>query len=133
MTAASWSIDHVSVGVSDLHRAAAFYDAVFATLGCRRTYEVEAVAIAYGKTDPEFWIAPPLDTSRPASGGNGTHVGFHAKDHAAVDAFYAAALANGGKDAGPPGLRPDYGPSYYGAFALDPDGNKIEACYRDPA
>lgn len=124
-------ISHVSAGVLDLERAAAFYDAVLATLGCRRQYEVAGVAIAYGEAWPEFWINPPLDRSRPAAGGNGSHIGFVAKDPAAVDAFHAKALELGAADAGPPGPRPDYGPSYYGAFVLDPDGNKIEACHHE--
>ena len=125
-------IDHVSVGVADLERAAAFYDAVLGRLGYGRTYEVEGVALAYGESFPEFWIGRPLDRHRPPTGGNGAHVGFAAKDPAAVDAFYAAAIEHGGCDAGAPGPRPDYGPTYYGAFVLDPDGNKIEACYHGP-
>ena len=54
------------------------------------------------------------------------HLAIAAPSRAAVDAFYAAALAAGGKDNGPPGLR-DYGPNYYAAFVLDPDGNNLEA------
>ena len=122
-------ISRVSVGVKDLDKAAAFYDAVLAAVGCSRQYEVEGVAIAYGETFPEFWINPPLDTPRPASAGNGAHVGFMASDRTVVDAFYAAAMANGARDAGAPGPRALYGPHYYGAFVYDPDGNKIEACY----
>ena len=118
-------IDHVSVGVSDMVRAAAFYDAVLATLGYRRTFEVEGVALAYGQEFPDFWIGQPLNAERPASAGNGAHVGFRAKSHSDIDAFHATALENGGRDAGAPGLRPDYGSTYYGAFVYDPDGNKL--------
>ncbi len=121
-------LSHVSVGVSDLSRAAAFYDVVLATLGVGRVHEVEGVAVGYGEKYPEFWINPPLDTSRPASAGNGSHVGFQAKDRDAVEAFFAAAMSRGATDAGAPGPRPNYGPQYYGAFVVDPDGNKIEAC-----
>ena len=69
-------IHHVSLGVSDLDRAAAFYDAVLTPLGYRRTFEVEGVAIAYGENHPEFWIGGPLNTARPISAGNGTHGAF---------------------------------------------------------
>jgi predicted lactoylglutathione lyase len=64
---------------------------------------------------------------QPASVGNGVHIAFAAETRTMVDEFYRAALANGGSDAGPPGLRPEYDASYYGAFVRDPDGNKIEA------
>ncbi len=121
-------IHHVSLGVSDLERAAAFYDAVLTPLGYRRTLEVEGLAIAYGEKSPEFWIGGPLDRSRPASAGNGTHVAFAAPSPEAADRFHAAALERGADDDGAPGPRPQYGPGYYGAFVRDPDGNKIEAC-----
>ena len=121
-------IHHVSLGVSDLECAAAFYDAVLTPLGYRRTFEVEGLAIAYGDKLPEFWIGGPLDGSRPASAGNGTHVAFAAPSPEAADRFHAAALDHGGDDDGAPGPRPQYGPGYYGAFVRDPDGNKIEAC-----
>ena len=84
-------------------------------------------AVAYGGEFPEFWVQKPVDGSRPASGGNGTHIAFGAKSRAGVQAFHAAALAAGGEDAGAPGPRPQYGDKYYGAFVIDPDGHKIEA------
>ncbi len=121
-------IHHVSLGVSDLARAAAFYDAVLAPLGYRRTFEVDGVAIAYGEKSPEFWIGGAVDSSRPVSAGNGTHVAFAAPSPEAISQFHAAALENGGVDEGAPGPRPEYGPDYHGAFVRDPDGNKIEAC-----
>jgi len=123
------TISHVSLGVANLDKSAAFYDATLGGLGYTRQLEVEGAAIAYGEQWPELWIGIPLDAERPASGGNGTHIAFTAASHDAVDAFYQAAMANGAQDAGAPGLRPDYGPTYYGAFVLDLDGNKIEACY----
>ncbi len=125
-------IHHVSLGVSDLDRAAAFYDAVLTPLGYRRTFEVAGLAIAYGEKLPEFWIGGALDGSRPVSAGNGTHVAFAAPSPEAVDRFHAAALEHGADDDGAPGPRPDYGPDYYGAFVRDPDGNKIQACMNQP-
>ena len=139
-------IHHISLGVSDLERAAAFYDAVLTPLGYRRIFEVEGLAIAYGEKLPEFWIGGALDESRPVSAGNGTHVAFAAPSPEAVDRLHAAALEHGADDDGAPGPRPDYGPDddgapgprpdygpdYYGAFVRDPDGNKIEACMNQP-
>ncbi len=81
--------------------------------------------VAHGRDLPEFWIGA-AENGAPASVGNGTHVAFLAPDRATVDAFHAAALANGGQCAGPPGERP-YAPGYDAAFVRDPDGNKVEA------
>lgn len=120
-------VSHVSVGTNDFARATAFYDKVMAALGCKRLMEFPG-AVAYGKDFPEFWVQKPLDGS-PASVGNGTHVGFFAASEEAVQAFYAAAMAAGGKDEGAPGPRPHYGPAYYGCFVRDLDGHKIEATY----
>jgi catechol 2,3-dioxygenase-like lactoylglutathione lyase family enzyme len=124
-------VSHVSVGVTDVHRAGVFYDAVMATIGARRVME-HGVGIGYGRTFPEFWAAQPADHKR-ATAGNGTHVCFNAPDEKAVADFHAAGLAAGGFDDGPPGRRPQYAPGYYAAFLLDPDGNKIEAmCWIAP-
>ena len=119
-------LHHVSVGVTDVERAARFYDAVLGTLGYKRVMEFMPYAIAYGEARPSFWIGLPHNQQSP-SVGNGAHVGFVARSKLAVDAFHHAALANGGADNGAPGPRPDYGPEYYGAFVIDLDGNKIEA------
>ena len=119
-------ISHVSVGVSDLARAAAFYDAVLASLGGKRILDEGEYGIAYGRQFPEFWVGRPHDGATPTV-GNGTHVAFGAGSRAEVDAFHAAAIAAGGTDDGPPGPRPHYGAEYYGAFVRDPDGNKVEA------
>jgi catechol 2,3-dioxygenase-like lactoylglutathione lyase family enzyme len=119
-------LHHVSVGVTDVARAAAFYDEVLGALGYKRTAQYLPYAIAYGVSSPVFWIGLPHD-QRKAHPGNGSHVGFSARSKAAVDEFYRAALNNGGADEGEPGARPDYGPDYYGAFVRDPDGNKLEA------
>jgi catechol 2,3-dioxygenase-like lactoylglutathione lyase family enzyme len=119
-------LHHVSVGVSNVERAAKFYDAVLGTLGYKRVMEFMPYAIAYGETQPSFWIGLPHDQQMP-SAGNGAHIGFSARSKLAVDAFHHAALANGATNNGAPGPRSDYGPDYYGAFVIDLDGNKIEA------
>ncbi len=123
-------LDHVSLPVADLDRAARFYDAVLAAIGLMRRKERRG-AIGYGPIDraaPVFWILARRDDGAVA--GPGLHVSFVAADREAVDAFHAAALAAGGRDAGGPGPRPEYTQPFYGAFALDPDGFKIEAVCR---
>ncbi|MGH6879133.1 MAG: VOC family protein [Rhizomicrobium sp.] len=119
-------LHHVSVGVSDVTRAAEFYDAVLAALGYKRTAQYLPYAIGYGEGISEFWIQLPHDREAPRA-GNGAHIGFSARNRDAVHRFHEAALANGGSDDGKPGPRPDYGPDYYGAFVRDPYGNKVEA------
>jgi catechol 2,3-dioxygenase-like lactoylglutathione lyase family enzyme len=119
-------LHHVSVGVRDVAKSAAFYDKVLKALGYKRVMEVLPYGIGYGDKHPEFWVQLPAD-QKAASVGNGVHISFAAPSKAAVKAFHAAAMANGGKDEGGPGPRPDYGPDYYGAFCRDVDGNKIEA------
>lgn len=82
---------------------------------------------AYGEmTGSKLFVGPTYD-KKPATVGNGTHVAFLAKTRAQVDAFHATALAHGGTDEGPPGLRPHYHSNYYGAYVRDPDGNKLQA------
>lgn len=119
-------LHHVSVGVSDVTRAADFYDAVLGALGYKRTAQYLPYAIAYGEGVSEFWIQLPHDHEAPTT-GNGAHVGFAAHSQDAVHRFHQAGLANGGTDDGAPGPRPDYGPEYFGAFLRDPFGNKVEA------
>jgi catechol 2,3-dioxygenase-like lactoylglutathione lyase family enzyme len=126
--------DHVSLKVSDFKRSRNFYDAALKPLGVAPLWEVTAEQsgtvphVGYGRPPrPNFWIGP----GSPASGP--THVAFAARSRAEVDAFHAAAIAAGGRDNGPPGLRPHYDPNYYGAFILDPDGNNVEAVCFDPA
>jgi catechol 2,3-dioxygenase-like lactoylglutathione lyase family enzyme len=124
--------DHVSVGITDLARSAAFYDAVLATLGHGRLFGSEdEMFFAYGRSvsEPFFEIiAAPLDPERgvPAP-NNGAHFCFRAATRDQVNQFHAVALQSGGTDAGGPGLRPWYTPDYYAAFVFDPDGHKIEA------
>jgi catechol 2,3-dioxygenase-like lactoylglutathione lyase family enzyme len=125
---------YVSLGTQDLTRAKAFYDAALAPLGIPRVddYDPDGTSAAWGTDDPgpHLWVTKPFD-GQPATVGNGTMVSFLAETRAAVDAFYQAALANGGTDEGAPGLRPQYGPTFYAAYVRDPDGNKVNAvCYR---
>ena len=125
-------IDHVSIAVADLARSAAFYDAVLATVGLRRRKE-RAGSIGWGPDDvapPVFWIHERRG-ARAATPGLGLHVSFHARSRDEVHAFHSTALASGGRDAGAPGPRPEYTAGFYGAFALDPDGTKIEAVVRE--
>jgi catechol 2,3-dioxygenase-like lactoylglutathione lyase family enzyme len=118
-------IAHVSIGVRDLARARRFYDATLTPLGYSCLYPGDA-GLGYGTKEADFWLngtehpVPPDDRS-------GLHICFAAPDRASVDAFHQAALQAGGKDNGKPGLRTDYGPNYYAAFAVDPDGYRIEA------
>jgi len=122
-------LHHVSVGASDVERSGRFYDAVLATLGYKRFWELMPYAICYGENGYDFWVGRPYN-GQPASAGNGGHIAFTATTRKAVDRFYETALAHGGSDDGPPGLRPEYDADYYGAFVRDPDGNKLEAvCY----
>jgi catechol 2,3-dioxygenase-like lactoylglutathione lyase family enzyme len=118
-------IDHVSVGVADLARAARFYEATLATLGFSRLVTRPAT-IGFGKTYPEFWINLRADMARVAP-ESGTHICMRARTTAEVDAFHAAALTAGGASDGVPGLRPHDRVKYYAAFVVDPDGNRIEA------
>ena len=120
-------LSHVSLGTNDFARAAAFYDKIMPTLGCRRVME-HPDAVAYGKMFPEFWIQTPHD-GHPAGTANGIHIGFIAPSKEAVHAFHEAGLAAGATDDGAPGPRPDYGEPYYGCFLRDLDGHKIEAAF----
>ncbi|MCY3860027.1 MAG: VOC family protein [Gammaproteobacteria bacterium] len=119
-------INHVSIGTNRLDEAIEFYDAVLATVGASRQHEVPDFAVAYGKFFPEFWVQRPFN-GESASTANGAHFSFLALSRAIVDEFYQVALEAGGTCAGPPGLRPDYGPDYYAAYVYDLDGHKIEA------
>lgn len=122
------ALSHVSLGTNRLDRAVVFYDAVLAPLGIRRVMDLseEHQAVAYGRAFPEFWIQAPID-GRPAQSANGVHLAFLAENSAQVDAFFAAAVAQGASPDGEPGPRPHYGEAYYGCFVRDLDGHKIEA------
>lgn len=118
-------IDHISLGVSDLERAAHFYEATLAALGLSRLV-TRAGTVGFGKAYPEFWINLRIGMTQVAP-ESGTHVCLRARTTAEVDAFHAAALNAGGISDGAPGLRPHDRVKYYAAFVLDPDGNRVEA------
>jgi catechol 2,3-dioxygenase-like lactoylglutathione lyase family enzyme len=118
-------IDHVSVGVADLNRAARFYEAALGAIGLSPLVSRPAT-IGFGKTYPEFWINLRAAMAKVPH-ESGTHICLRAKTKSEVDAFHAAALGNGGTSDGAPGVRPHDRVTYYAAFVIDPDGNRIEA------
>lgn len=119
-------IGHLSFGVFDLDRAIRFYDAVLAPVGMVRVW-ANANAAGYGPPGGNDKLALMLQPQPVVPPGPGFHLAFDAPTREAVDRFHAAALAQGGRDAGAPGLRTHYGPGYYAAFVIDPDGHKLEA------
>jgi catechol 2,3-dioxygenase-like lactoylglutathione lyase family enzyme len=130
-------IDHITLRVRSLAATRAFYAQALAPLGYRLGYDAvhEGVGVVGFGADVagiglkiDTWF---VDRTEPVSGP--THLCWRAASRDAVDAFHAAAIAAGGKDNGPPGVRDHYHPNYYGAFALDPDGNNIEAVCHAPA
>ena len=118
-------IDHVSVAVADLARSAAFYEAVLAPLGLVKLVTRERT-VGFGKSYPEFWINL-REGLAPQPNATGIHICLRTRSEESVRSFHAAALAQGGADAGVPGPRQAAMTTYYGAFVFDPDGNKIEA------
>jgi len=117
------SVDHIGINVRDLDKSKAFYTGALAPLGIKVMMDF-GEAVGMGEAVPFLWL----------SGGNPGHVhlAVSAPNRAAVDAFYAAAMAAGGTDNGKPGLRPEYTDNYYAAFVLDPDGHNIEAVCHAP-
>ncbi|MDX2264812.1 MAG: VOC family protein [Hyphomicrobiales bacterium] len=131
-------IDHFSLPVSDLDKARAFYDAALGALGYGRIQEqreADYAASGYGVPgghEPPFWIGAALPPEPAEASPVGQHIAFVAPDRDSVDAFHAAALAQGGRCNGAPGLRPHYHPNYYAAFVIDPDGHRLEAVRHEP-
>jgi catechol 2,3-dioxygenase-like lactoylglutathione lyase family enzyme len=129
-------LDHVSITVRDLGRARPFYIAVMTALGARIAYD-RADGIGFGErnrtgSDGHTYIS--VFESTAAAYDPRRHWCFRADSAERVREFYLAGLSGGGRDAGPPGLRPHYHPQYYAAFLLDPEGNKVEAvCHRGEA
>lgn len=119
-------IHHLSLAVTDLKRSAAFYDAALAELGQRRVLSRPTV-VGYGFVDGGDIFSLRLRPNDGIMSGDGFHLAFAAPSRTAVDNFYKAALAHGGKDNGGSGLNPEYGADYYAAFVFDPDGYHIEA------
>ena len=122
--------DHISIGVKSLDRSRRFYDAALAPLGYERLSNFDGT-IGYGADRRAFWVSE-VERPVPADRGSGLHFCFVATSEQAVNAFHAAALAHGGEDNGPPGIRPDYGQFYYAAFIVDPDGYRLEAFFNKP-
>ena len=125
-------ITHISIGVRDIHRSKRFYDAALEPLGykCLRAARtlLGLLGYGYGRDNIALWVVQ-AERPVPADEKSGLHFCFTAANASAVDAFHAAALRSGGHDNGAPGLRPIYGPDYYAAFIIDPDGYRIEAYY----
>ena len=117
--------DHIGLHVKDLSASVRFYGAALAALG----------HVPGPRDDGYAGIGPPgapgLWLYAGGSQSHGTHVAFRAADRASVDRFHHDGLAAGGRDNGGPGRRPDYSPTYYAAFLIDPDGNKVEAVCLD--
>jgi len=124
-------LHHLSLGALDIDRAARFYDAVLAPLGYVRVWSdlrpgEDEQAVGYGPPGSGDKLCIKQVTA-PVPVIPGFHLAFAAESRSAVQAFHAAALAAGGRDNGPPGLRPDYGEHYYAAFVVDPEGHRLEA------
>ena len=117
-------IDHLTLRVADFEKSKAFFVAALKPLGYEPIMELEVFCGLGENGKPDFWLAQ--GKQEPA------HFAFLAKNHAAVDAFHAAALKAGAKDNGAPGPREHYHPGFYGAFVIDPDGHNVEACCHKP-
>lgn len=122
--------DHVSIGVRDVAKAKRFYDAALQSLGYQCLSQGEG-SLGYGRDAVAFWVnvAEHPVTSDAKSG---LHFCFSAPTRKSVDSFHAAALKNGGRDNGAPGIRAEYDSNYYAAFVVDPDGYRIEAYCAKP-
>ena len=119
-------IDHVTLNVADVEAAKAFYEAALKPVGYVLAMDFVGGAGFAADGKPDFFLAERGEPSTPV------HVAFQAADRKIVDAFHEAALAAGGQDNGPPGIRRVYHEYYYGAYVLDPEGNNIEAVTHDP-
>ena len=125
-------IDHVSLGVRDLALSQRFYDAALRPLGLVRIVDFEGRGSDYGSAPTSLGVEFTITEESGVVSSRGMHICFLARDRDAVATFHNAALANGGRDDGAPGLRPQYHSSYYGAFVLDPDGRRVEAVCHAP-
>jgi catechol 2,3-dioxygenase-like lactoylglutathione lyase family enzyme len=134
---------YVCLGTNDLEKATRFYDATLAALGLKRCVTGDPgwdqTQVGWGRypgahneggpLELALWICKPFN-EQPATAGNGTMIALIARSWKQVDDFHAAALANGGRSEGGPGLRPQYNPDFYAAYVRDPDGNKLAAVCR---
>lgn len=125
-------LHHLSFAVVDLARSTAFYDAVLSPLGYFQVW-ADATAVGYGLPGGGDKFAIKLRPNNEAAPGDGFHIAFAAPSREAVVRFHEAALSHGGRDNGVPELCPEYGPHYYAAFIIDPDGYRIEAVIVEPA
>jgi catechol 2,3-dioxygenase-like lactoylglutathione lyase family enzyme len=125
---------YATLGTNDIKVSKRFFDATLGAIGVTTFYEGDD-ALAYAETGtqrPALWVVTPFNGGA-ASFGNGAMLCFGAASVEAVNAFYAAALANGGADEGAPGYREQYSPDFYACYVRDPFGNKLAAVFRDPA
>jgi catechol 2,3-dioxygenase-like lactoylglutathione lyase family enzyme len=119
-------LDHIALTVSDYERSRDFYREALAPLGYGLMMEHEISGAGFGRDGkPDFWI-------RAGTPSAPIHVAFASADRGTVDEFHSAAVKAGAQDKGAPGLRPEYHPTYYGAFVVDPDGNNVEAVCHVP-
>ncbi len=130
-------LHHISLAVTDIERAAGFYDPALATLGYTRVFEdlrpgEQGQAVGYGLPGQDDKLCLKQAAASSATPGQGFHLAFAAPSRQAVDEFHAAALRHGGQNHGAPGLRPHYGPHYYACFVVDPDGHRLEAVINEP-
>jgi catechol 2,3-dioxygenase-like lactoylglutathione lyase family enzyme len=126
-------LDHISLGVANLERSRQFYDAALSPLGIVRIVDFgHGRGSDYGAMAGQLGVEFTITLETGVAPSRGTHLCFRAPDRAAVQAFHAAALAMGGQDDGAPGLRRLYHPDYFAAYALDPDGHRIEAVCHAP-
>ena len=131
-------LHHLSIGVADIQASMRFYDVVLGTLGYVQVWQDigaeddEDQAVGYGVAGGGDLFCLKQQKTTQLAPGPGFHLAFAAPDHAAITAFYRAALFNGGRCNGEPGPRPDYGDFYYAAFVIDPDGYRLEAVINNP-
>ncbi|KAB2915825.1 MAG: VOC family protein [Hyphomicrobiaceae bacterium] len=118
-------LNHVSIGVGNIAKTKRFYDAVLKPLGYKCLSQSTG-SLGYGRDAVALWISE-VERPVPADEKSGLHFCFDAPTRKSVDGFHTAALRSGGRDNGKPGVRGDYGPDYYAAFVVDPDGYRIEA------
>ena len=118
-------LNHVSIGVGDIAKAKRFYDAALKPLGYKCLSQSPG-SLGYGSDTVALWIGTS-EKPVPADQKSGLHFCFDAPTRKSVDAFHAAALRAGGRENGKPGIRGEYGPSYYAGYVVDPDGYRIEA------
>jgi catechol 2,3-dioxygenase-like lactoylglutathione lyase family enzyme len=118
--------DHIGIGVTDLQASKSFFTQALAPLGVEVCMEGDYGVGMGCEHKPSLWLSAQYAKPAPM------HLAFTARDHKTVDEFYRAAIAGGGKDNGPPGLRPHYHPDYYAAFVIGPDGHNVEAVCHKP-